>query len=321
MKKYLKPGLLVLLMLSHPWYACQSKTSNKTKSDSNQLSFNLDNPQATSLFGQPLNSAEPSEELIQRWTVRKDDYMNNPDDVDNIIWFGRFTAYMGNYKEAIRIYTEGISKFPEDARLFRHRGHRYISIRKFDQAIADLEHAKQLIHGSPNQVEPDGMPNARNIPVSSLHGNVYYHLGLAYYLKGDFENALKSYEMCLETSTKPDNVVSASHWLYMILRLLNRNEDASTIVENIDDQMDIIENFSYHKLCLLYNNTLQERDLMEKEESASANDAVRYGIANWHNYNDRTEKGRAILESIVKSDSWNSFGYIAAEADLSRIRE
>ena len=50
-------------------------------------------------------------------------------DVDNIIWYGRRTAYLGDYREAIRIFSEGIEKHSKDARMYRHRGHRYISIR------------------------------------------------------------------------------------------------------------------------------------------------------------------------------------------------
>src|SRR5262245_33607363 len=63
---------------------------------------------------------------------------------DNFVWLGRRTAYLGHYKEAIKIYTEGIEKFPDDARLFRHRGHRFITLRCFDLAIADLDKAAKL---------------------------------------------------------------------------------------------------------------------------------------------------------------------------------
>mgnify|MGYP001803330131 CR=1 FL=1 len=95
--------------------------------------------------------------------------------MDNLIWHGRFTAYIGNYKEAIQIYTDGISQFPDDARLYRHRGHRHLTIRQYDHAIADFEKAAELIQGTENEVEPDGMHNARNITESTLHGNNYYH--------------------------------------------------------------------------------------------------------------------------------------------------
>ena len=87
-------------------------------------------------------------------------------------------AYLGDYKKAIKIFSEGIEKFPEDARMYRHRGHRYISLRKLDLAIADLEKAAELIDGKEDRVEPDGIPNARGIPVSTTNRNIWYHLWL-----------------------------------------------------------------------------------------------------------------------------------------------
>jgi tetratricopeptide (TPR) repeat protein len=62
---------------------------------------------------------------------------------DNLIWLGRRTAYLGRYKEAIEILSTGVEAFHEDARFFRHRGHRYITIRCFDLAIDDLKRAAQ----------------------------------------------------------------------------------------------------------------------------------------------------------------------------------
>ena len=103
-----------------------------------------------------------------------------PENVDSIIWFGRRTAYLGKYRDAIAIYTRGIELHPDEARLYRHRGHRYISVREFDRAIDDFTQAVRLIEGTDDQVEPDGLPNAAGIPTSTLHFNIWYHLGLAH---------------------------------------------------------------------------------------------------------------------------------------------
>src|SRR5262249_41634016 len=96
---------------------------------------------------------------------------------DNLIWLGRRIAYLGHYKHAIKVFTRGVEKFPDDARFLRHRGHRLITLRCFDLAIKDLNHASKLIKGKPDQIEPDGLPNARNIPTSTLQSNIWYHLG------------------------------------------------------------------------------------------------------------------------------------------------
>ncbi len=123
-------------------------------------------------------------------------------------------------------YTPGIRKYPRDARLYRHRGHRYITLRKFDLAIADFQKAVSLIKGLPDEVEPDGQPNARNIPTGTLQFNIWYHLGLAQYLPGRNKGALKSYRECLKVSRNPDSLVATTHWLYMTLRRLKRKTEA-----------------------------------------------------------------------------------------------
>jgi tetratricopeptide (TPR) repeat protein len=96
----------------------------------------------------------------------------NPNDPDAMIWVGRRLGYLGAYKEAIRVFSEGAARFPKDARFLRHRGHRYITLRCFDDAIRDFEAAAKLVKGQPDEIEPDGLPNAMNIPTSTLQSNI-----------------------------------------------------------------------------------------------------------------------------------------------------
>ena len=275
-------------------------------------------PDAISLFGDSLFSPEPSEKLIERFKMHEESYRQDSINVENIIWYGRFVAYKGNYEDAINIFSKGIKKYPYDARLYRHRGHRYITIRKFDLAIKDYEKAATLIDGKPNEIEPDGMPNARNTPVSTLHGNIYYHLGLAHYLNWDLEKALESYKKCLATSDKPDNVVSATHWIYMILRLLNREDEAKKYLEPIHPEMDIIENVAYYQLCLFYKGNIGLDVLEENMTESPSSDGTKYGIANWYFYHGKKEIAHEELRQLVAQKSWNSFGYIAAESQLKK---
>lgn len=274
-------------------------------------------PEAISFTGQPLFSAEPSADLMARYEEKKSAFEADSLDIENVIWFGRFTAYIGRYNDAIAIYTRAIERFPKDARLYRHRGHRYITIRKIDEAIGDFETAARLVEGSSDQIEPDGMPNAQNTPVSTLHGNIWYHLGLAYYLKNDLENALRGFNNCLATSTNADNVVSATHWLYMIHRRLGHETEASAVLNDISIEMNIIENFAYHHLDLFYKGEKEESDLRGE---GPANDAILYGIANWYLYSGDISTAKQKLEAILTVPSWASFGFIAAESDMARMQ-
>ena len=275
--------------------------------------------QAVSLFGDALYSAEPSAALVDNLETARANYGADPDDADNIIWLGRRLAYTGDYRGAILAFSEGIEKHPDDARMYRHRGHRYISVREFERAIADLEKAAALIKGTENQVEPDGAPNALGIPVSSLHGNIWYHLGLAYYLEHDWENALRAYTNGYNASRNDDNRVSTTHWRYMILCRMGRKDDAMAAVADISPDMNIIENMSYHSLDLFYRGDLSFEELVGDREDSPAGSAVLYGAANWLYCEGETDRAVDMLKQITSAKSWAGFGFIAAEADLAAL--
>jgi dipeptidyl-peptidase-4 len=178
--------------------------------------------EAFSLLGYPLYPPAPSAAMVAKYEEAKMKWEAAPTDVDAIIWYGRRTAYLGRYREAIKTYSDGIELFPEDARLYRHRGHRMITTRQLENAIADLEHAAWLIEGTEDEVEPDGLPNALGVPVSTLHSNIWYHLGLAYYLSGNYQRAEQAYAQRAASSANNDSLVSTAHWRYMTLRRLGR---------------------------------------------------------------------------------------------------
>lgn len=276
--------------------------------------------QRDSIFTTPLGKTfiipAPSENALAKYEEAKATFEANPEDVDALIWYGRRTAYLGQYQEAIAIYTKGIEKFPNEPRLYRHRGHRYISLREYDRAIADFEQAVSLIDGTDNEIEPDGMPNAQNIPVSTLHGNIWYHLGLAYYLTHDYEKAYTAYLRCRESGNHYDNIVSATHWLYMIQQRLGNPTKADSLLAPINRDSTVIENQSYADLCHLYKGWVPVDSLTQEGPGNPSNDAVSYGVANWYLYHGDTLRAKQLMEKLVEEKAFSSFGYLAAESDL-----
>jgi tetratricopeptide (TPR) repeat protein len=268
----------------------------------------------------PPLSSETQKEFESKLAEAQANFAKNPDDADALIWLGRRTAYLGRYREAIQIYTDGIKKFPSDARMFRHRGHRYITLRCFDDAIADFESAAFWIKGKPDEIEPDGLPNARNLPTSTLQSNIWYHLGLAYYLKGDFKRALNAYREAEKVSKNADMLVATTHWLYMTLRRLGREAEARKTLRPITDNLDVIENGDYYKLLKLYQGKLTPSALLDESRKSAtlSNATVGYGVGNWFLYNNQRAEAEKIFRQVVTGNQWASFGYIAAEAELAR---
>ena len=240
-------------------------------------------------------------------------YFNNEDNSESLIWYGRRAAYLGYYQKAIDLYSEGIKKYPDDARFYRHRGHRYISTRQYDKAIKDFRKAIRLIDEKVDQIEPDGLPNKKNIPLTTLNGNIWYHIGLAYYLTNDMNNALKAFSNRSVSHKYDDNIVSSAHWLYMINRRLGDIEGADRIIDKVNSEMDIIENMSYHQSCLFYKGELKESQIV-------IDDVALYSLANWYMYekND-TINAKKYYQKLLKNGNPYSFAFIAGESDWIRF--
>lgn len=298
----------VFVLCSLIMFSCDSYQNSK---DQFTLTKTIE---SVTLLSDTLNSPEVKDgKLFDQFKSAKLNYLDNQDNPEALIWYGRRVAYLGYFKEAIKIFTLGIETFPDDARFYRHRGHRYISIRQYDSAIKDFEKAVELIYQEVDQIEPDGLPNSKNIPLTTLHGNIWYHLGLAYYLKNDMNSALKAFSDRSVTHKYDDNIVSSSHWLYMIYRRLNKIEESKKVVENVNENMDIIENMSYHQTSLFHKGVIQESEIKVDEVSL-------YSLANWYMYEKNDSlKAREYYEKLLEMGNPYSFAYIAGEADFVRF--
>jgi len=284
-------------------------------------------PEVTSLLGRPLFRPEISDdrrrELEADLNAARAEHEATPDDEDAIIWYGRRLAYLSRYRDAIDVYSRGLESHPDSFRLRRHRGHRYITTRNFDAAIADLSAAAGLVAGVPVEIEPDGAPGARNVPLSNTPFNIWYHLALAHYLKGDFEAARDAYLECMKFADNNDLLVATTDWLYMTYRRLGQEEEAETLLEAITVDMEIIENDSYHRRLLMYKGEVDPGELLDLRADDDSDAALQiatqgYGVASWYLVNGEVGEAAAVLARILEGTSWAAFGYIAAEADVQR---
>lgn len=246
----------------------------------------------------------------------------DPDNPERDVWLGRRMGYLWRMHDAVCHYSLGIAYYPDYAPLYRHRGHRYISLRRFDDAIVDLEKAATLVKNRPDEIEPDGAPNARNIPLTTTAFNIWYHLGLARYLTGDFEGALQAYRKTMRyTRDYDDNIVASIDWMYMTLRRLGRQPEAEALLSRIRPDMEMIENTAYHRRLLMYKGLISPEALLDVD---NANDldlaTLGYGLGNWYLYNGDEKRAIEIFERVTSAPCWPAFGYIAAEADLARLQ-
>lgn len=255
-------------------------------------------------------------EAVQRdaWQARED-LLAEPEDEELIVWYGRRVGYTGDYLAAAEIYTEGLRVHSDSAKLLRHRGHRWISLRHFDRAVEDLTRASQLVAGTSDEIEPDGIPNARNIPTSTLHTNIWYHLALAHYCRGEFTEAQRCWAECLAAARNPDMECAARYWLFHAATRAGDAEAAAAALAPVRADWNVIENHVYHRLLLLYRGDLEESAL-ESDGDPIKDATLGYGLARWAVLEHRTDEAGRRLRALADSGS-AAFGCIAAEADLA----
>ncbi len=281
-------------------------------------------PEATSLAGVPLFA--PALTSARQKTLDADlaaataEFLKNADSADAAVWLGRRYAYLGRYREAIEAFTRGLAKHPNDARLLRHRGHRYITVRDFDKAIADLARAASLVKGKKDEPEPASDP--KRPTTTTLQFSVYYHLGVAHYLKGEFAQAERAYRQCLELARGSDeSVVGASDWLYMTLRRLGKDAAAARVLEPIHAGMNVTESRVYLQRLLMYKGVHSPEDLLRAGGDALTRATYGYAVGNFHLVNGRAAEARTVFQQVTTGEQWAAFGYIAAEADLARSKK
>jgi tetratricopeptide (TPR) repeat protein len=281
-------------------------------------------PEATSVTGKPLYRPVeiPNQQKLQTDLDQAQKALAAaPDDPEALIWLGRRYGYLWRYQDAIAAFSKGIARWPDNPKFYRHRGHRYISVREFAKAQSDFERAAALIKGKPDEIEPDGAPNPAGKPRSTLQFNIWYHLALAYYLQGNYARAHDAWTECMKVSNNDDSIVATSDWLWMTAMRMGRKAEAAKLLERITPKMDILENGSYHRRLLMYKGIEKPDALLDTEKADALTIATQgYGVGNYFFVTGDAARARGVFEKVVSGTSWNAFGYMAAEADLARMK-
>lgn len=263
------------------------------------------------------------------------------------VYLGRLKAYLNKFDESLEVFTTGLEQFPDSPHLYRHRAHRFVTLRDFDAAIKDFERATELSRDLPDEIEyyqpqverdiaklilghpeqidsaptpitPETLEALKNTYKSTLKSSIYYHHALAYYLKGDFERAAHTYRETLEYCVDDDMRAATTDWLYMTLRRLGRHAEATKLLETITADMHIVES-SYFKRLQMYQGAIPPHELLPVDAVGSREVATQgYGLGNWYFYNGDHAKALETYQRVITLNQPAAFGHIAAELDISR---
>src|SRR5216117_4013666 len=139
----------------------------------------------------------------------------DPLNIDRIIALGVAQSGVRQYQEAIATFTRGLKIAPNNALLYRWRGHRYLSTRQFDKAMDDLAHGARLD--------------------STIYG-IWYHLGIVRFVRRDFAGAAQAFTRALPIAPDSGERAGATDWLWMSLARAGRAADAKALLDRHPDK-------------------------------------------------------------------------------------
>jgi tetratricopeptide (TPR) repeat protein len=258
-----------------------------------------------------------------------------PDDPESILWVARKTAAFWRYRDAIFILTDGLSDNSSDFRFYRFRGHYYLNIREFDHAVEDLRTAVSLLGDWSGQNEPDAISGASFEPSATYGYTTWYHLGLAYYMKGEFSQAQQAFLNASEFAQNSDTRIQSIDWLFLSqLRGGTERLDLAKIRQIIASAEQLSDGRSnlhriyfmigeYETVAAISSEAFSgERMLSEAffgDYSPAEQLNLRYAHALKLQLSGDLSAARAAYMKILDTNYWASFSYIAAEAELHRI--
>jgi len=317
--------VLALLLCSVVGAACAAPRS--ALSDVSPEAVPAD-AETLSFLGEPLRRLPLAPEV----RTRREELISNrkkicedcPEVALTFIAWGRALGTAHRYREAVDVFTQGLARHSEDVKLLRFRGHRWITLRRPNQALADLTRAAELAQNQRDEPEEDAEPQPGKAPTATIHHNIYYHLGLARYLRGEFEEAARAFKESLRLARTNEALSGSSYWTANALLRAGRMDEAMAIVKPVDAKWKLTEGQGYRDLCLVYRGDLKPEELLSRTpRSADSYDfpTVGNGIAAYYLATGRESDALALWRECAAHPFWPAFGRIVAEAELARTAQ
>lgn len=212
------------------------------------------------------------------------------------------TAQSGarQFREAIATLGQGLRGSPDDVMLLRWRGHRYLSVREFAKARADL---------------------TRGYAIDSTNYGILFHLGVLNFLQGNHAEAARLFARAQPLAPDGGERAGSTDWLWMSLARAGRMADANAMLARRPDSLPTPPGYAYVTRLKLYRGELTPETLFAPSDTADVQVAtLSYGLGNWYMVRGDTVKARAAWQRAVASGGWPGFGFIVSEAELRRMK-
>ena len=222
---------------------------------------------------------------------------SDPKNIARIIDLGVAQSGARQFRDAIATFTRGLEIEPNNALLLRWRGHRYLSVREFDRAFADL---------------------TRDAGIDSTIYGIWYHLGVIQFVRGDFSDAAASFAKAQPIAPDAGELAGATDWLWISLSRAGRGAEARAMLDRRPEKP--VTN-AYTRRLQLYRGEIGPDAVVTATDTDEVQVAtLAYGVGNWYLLRDDRAQARKWFERSIQSGGWPAFGFIASEAELERLR-
>jgi tetratricopeptide (TPR) repeat protein len=221
----------------------------------------------------------------------------DPKNIAKIIDLGVAQSGARQFREAIETFTRGLEIEPSNALLLRWRGHRYLSVREFDRAFADL---------------------TRGGAIDSTIYGIWYHLGVVQYLRGDFAAAAASFAKAQPIAPDAGELAGSTDWLWMSLSRAGRGAEAKAMLDRRPDSKPVTN--AYTRRLQLYRGEIGPDAVITPADTDDVQVAtLAYGLGNWYLVRGDKAQARRWFERSIQSGGWPAFGFIVSEVELRRL--
>jgi tetratricopeptide (TPR) repeat protein len=220
----------------------------------------------------------------------------DPKNVDLIIALGTAQAGVRQMREAVQTFTRGIAVAPTDARLYRWRGHRHLSLRELGAAKADF---------------------AKGLALDSTLYGIWYHLGIVRFAEGDFAGAAAAFARAQPRAPDAGELAGSTDWLWMSLMRAGRRAEAQAMLDRKPDSLKVDN--AYAQRLRMYRGLVRPDSLFTPADTADVQVAtLSYGLGNYLLLQGDTTRARAAFQRSIASGGWPGFGFIMSEVELRR---
>jgi tetratricopeptide (TPR) repeat protein len=220
----------------------------------------------------------------------------DPRNVQRFMQLGVAQAGARQMREAVQTFTRALAVAPNDAMLYRWRGHRNLSVRNLDASMADL---------------------TRGYGLDSTNYGILYQLGVLRFVRGDFNAAADAFARAQPRAPDGGELAGATDWLWMSLRRAGRASEAAAMLARRPDTLPAAN--AYVRRLRLYRGEIGPDALITPSDTGDVDVAtLSFGLGNWYLVQGDSARARELFRRAVRSGGWPAFGFIASEAELTR---